>query len=128
MSGQTDLPFVLGLIGAVFALGQGAMMGLILPFVLGISPGAFGAAELGLIAVIFGWFALVAVIGGAIMLTGALRIRKTSDPAARRREGKWLIAGGVVVVFGGNMVGAALGVAAGAVALAQAPPPGPAPA
>jgi hypothetical protein len=118
----------------------------------------------GLFYALFGWFALTAIVGGAVLLACAPRLRRPRlDPAAqrgaaaghaedqaaldrtqrgaaaghaedqaaldRRQRGAAIgaIVGGAICILGGNVLAAALGIAAGVVALTSSPPGAPAP-
>lgn len=121
------LAFVLtligGIVGLIFGLFFGAMgyfFAQFFDYAARSNTSGQPIPPAGLFVGLFGFFAVVAIAGGIVMLVCAPRLRTLSGESRGYAIGA--IVGGAVCFLGGNVIAAGLGIAGGIVALTSPMP------
>lgn len=114
MQEKSQLAFALALIGGLLSIGTALMMGLMMTFVTSFAPTMPGSFPVPFMGILIGWFALGGLVGGILMLVAAPKLRRPNDLASGRTLA---FVGGGIAIVGGNVLGGALGIVAGALLL-----------
>lgn len=115
MQDKPQLAFVLALIGGLLSMGTAVMMVMMMSLVFGFAPAMpMGGFPFPFMAILFGWLALGGLVGGILMLVAAPRLRRPADAESGRTLA---FVGGGIALVGGNVLGGALGIVAGALLL-----------
>lgn len=115
MQDKPQLAFVLALIGGLLSIGTAVMMGMMMTFIFGFAPAMpMGGFPFPFMGILFGWLALGSIVGGILMLVSATKIRRPAEVESARTLA---FVGGGIAIIGGNVLGGALGIVAGALML-----------